>query len=120
MPPLAKRQNRDGEGTIHSLDAVIELLSQGDHKESETTNECKHEHEREVVNPIFDPIEKEPDEDGRKGVRFEVVVPVPHPSRDLRVMGARGRLHMVHKRQVHGRRGREAVGKRERLYKQSV
>ena len=41
-----------------------------------------------------------------------MVVPVPHPSRNLRVMGARGRLHMVYKRQVHGRRGRGAVGKK--------
>jgi len=72
----------------HSLDAVVELLGQGDHNESETTKECKDECEGEVVDPIFDPIEEEPDEDGRKGVRFEVVIPVPHPSRDLRVVGA--------------------------------
>jgi hypothetical protein len=93
----------------HSLDTVVELLGQGDHNESETTQECKDECEGEVVDPIFDPIEEEPDKDGRKGVRFEVVVPVPHPSRDLRVVGARRGLHIVQKRKVHGRR--RVVGK---------
>jgi hypothetical protein len=98
VPPPAKPE----EG-LYSLEAIVELPGQGDRDESETAKECQDEGEGEVVDPIFDPIEEEADEDGRQGVRFEVVVPVPHPSRDLRVVGARWGLHIVQERQIHGR-----------------
>ena len=96
---------------LYSLEAVVELPGQGDRDESETAKECQDKGEGEVVDPIFDPIEEEADEDGRQRVRFEVVVPVPHPSRDLRVVGARWGLHIVHERQIHGRQvaGKENV-----------
>jgi len=96
----------------HSLDAVVELLGQGDRDEREPTKKGKDEGKGEVVDPIFDPIEEEADEDGREGVRFEVVVPVPDPSRDLRVMRAGWGLHIVQKRKVHERR--RVVGKGQR------
>lgn len=61
MPPSAARpppRRHD------SLEAVVELLGQGDRDESETAKKGKDECEGEVVDPVFDPIEEEANEDG--------------------------------------------------------